>query len=123
MVTKTKNNTSQTKNAYLGVRVLFVVIWFVLVALLVNSNLLQGLLDQSNTDVNNFIVAIILLVPITIVVFPVMSRIGDVYNVSEKKSITPKWKRYVIGLVGTSILLGIIFYLFTIITFTLFYRF
>lgn len=123
MVTKTKSNTPDTKNTYLGVRTLFVVIWSVLVALLVNSNLLQGLLDQSNTDLNNFIVAIILLVPVAIVVFPVMYRIADAYGMSAKKSATPKWKRYIIGVVGTGILLGILFYLFTIITFALFYRF
>lgn len=123
MVKKTKSNTPETKNTYLGARTLFVIIWSVLVASLVNSNLLHGLLNQSNTDLNNFIVAIILLVPIAIVVFPVMYRIGDIYNVSEKKSVTPKWKRYIIGVAGTGLLLGILFYLFTMITFALFYRF
>jgi len=95
----------------------------VLVAFLTNSNLLDGLLRQLDTDSSNLIVAIILLVPIAAVIFPVMYQMDDIYNISEKRIVTPVWKRYVVSLVGTGVLLGILFYLFTITTFALFYRF
>jgi heme/copper-type cytochrome/quinol oxidase subunit 2 len=112
-----------TKNTRLGLRSLFVIIWFVLVVPLADSDLLNDLLGQSNAESGNLIVAVILLVPIAIVVFPAMYQIGDIYRTSEKKSSTPTWKRNMIGIAGTGMLLGIVLYLFTIITFALFYRF
>jgi hypothetical protein len=114
---------SETKKTYLGLRSLFVIIWFALVVLLSDSALLSSMLQRWSVDSSNLIVAIILLAPIAIVVSPVMYRISDIYSISEKRSITPLWKRNLIGIVGTSALLGMLFYLFMIITFALFYRF
>ena len=124
MVKKVKHNSSsKTKKSYLGLRTLFVITWFVLVVLLTRSNLLDGLLGQSDINTSNLVVAIILLAPIAAVIFPVMYRIDDIYSISEKRTVTPAWKRYATSLIGTAVLLGILFYLFTIITFSLFYRF
>ncbi|HSW91977.1 MAG TPA: hypothetical protein VLG09_05000 [Candidatus Saccharimonadales bacterium] len=123
MTKNSKGESLETKKTHLGLRSLFVITWFILVALLSNSDLLSGLLGQSNAESGNLIVAVILLGPIAIVVFPAMYQIGDIYSTSEKKSLTPTWKRNVLSVAGTGVLLGMLFYLFTIITFALFYRF
>lgn len=117
------NTSSEIKKTHLGLKSLFVIIWFALVILLTNSDLFRSLTEQLNTDISNLVVAIILLVPIATAVFPVIYQMGDIYNINEKRSVTPVWKHYAISLVGTGILLSMLFYLFTIITFALFYRF
>lgn len=119
MTKNSEGGSLETKETHLGLRSLFVIIWFGLVTLLSNS----GLLEQSNAESSNFIIAVILLAPIAVVVFPVMYQIGDIYSTSEKKSLAPTWKRNVLSVVGTGVLLGMLFYLFTIVTFALFYRF
>jgi len=52
-----------------------------------------------------------------------MYQVDNIYSTSPKKSFTPKWQRIVFGIVGTSVFLGLVWYLFTIITFALFYKF
>ncbi|HSW78002.1 MAG TPA: hypothetical protein VLG36_04345 [Candidatus Chromulinivoraceae bacterium] len=124
MVKKVKYNpSSETKKTYLGLRSLFVIIWFALVILLSNGDLLGGMLQRWSVNNSYPIIAIILLAPITMVIFPVMYRIGDTFSISGKRSTTPVWKRYMVSLAGTVILLGMLLYLFTIVTFALFYRF
>lgn len=124
MVKKSKSTPSPgTKKIHLGLRLQFVIIWFALTILLTNSDLLRNLPVQSNTDIGNLFVAIILLAPIAIVTFPVIYQMGDIYNISEKRNVTPVWIRCVISLVETGILLGILLFLFTVITFALFFRF
>lgn len=113
----------KTEKTYLSLRLLFVIIWFVLVMLLTSSNLFYALLRQSSTDVNNLITSIILLVPIAIVIFPMMYRLGDFYSISEKRKHISTLSRNMLSIFGTIILLGVILYLFTIISFALFYRF
>jgi preprotein translocase subunit SecY len=123
MIKNSKGQPLETKKMHLGLRSLFVIVWFALVALLANGDLLRGMLGQSNAESGNLIIAVILLAPIAVVVFPAMYKIGDIYSTSEKKSSTSTWKRNVLSVVGTGMLLGMLFYLFTIITFALFYRF
>jgi|GEM_PF-6824175 len=113
----------KAQKAHLGLRSLFVIIWFILVALLINTDWLRGLLKGSNTESNNLIVTIILLAPIAVVIFPVIYGMTDIYDISGKDAVIPAWKRGMFGVVGTAILLGVLFYLFTIITFALFYKF
>jgi len=128
MVKRTKQELTpkaKAKKTYLSLRMLFIIIWFVIVTLLVRSTLLPGVLEQLRLSADNLNLAIdiILLVPVAIATFPLAYRMNDIYSISEKRTVTPVWKHYVIGLVGTGILLGMLFYLFTIITFSLFYRF
>lgn len=100
------------RKTYLGTRLLFVVLWFVLIALLSNSDLLRSFSSS-------FIIAIILLAPIAVAIFPVMYQIDNIYSTNPKKSPTPKWQHTALGVVGTSVFLGILWYLFMIITFAL----
>lgn len=111
------------RKTHLGRRLLFVVAWFVLIAPLSNSALLHSLSEQAATETSNFIIAVILLAPIAVVIFPATYQMDNIYSTSPKKSPTPTWQRIVFGIVGTSVFLGMLWYLFTIITFALFYKF
>jgi hypothetical protein len=123
MVKKDKHSSSsETKSMRVGLRLTFVAIWFTLSIFTTNDDPLH-LLDRFNTDSADLIVILALLGPIAIVIFPIIYQNIDVYNISERATVSSAWKSYVFSVIGTGIILGILLYLFMIIGLTLFYRF
>ena len=123
MVKRTKQElTPKAKKTYLSLRMLFIIIWFVIVTLLVRSTLLPGVLEQLRLSADNLNLAIdiILLAPVAIATFPLAYRMNDIYSTDEKSISVPAWKRSIFGIVGTGTILGLILYLFMIINVTLF---
>jgi hypothetical protein len=122
MVKKAKlNSSSATKETYLGLRLLFVILWLIFILLLINSDLLHNLLEQSNTDNSNLIINVILLAPIAIIVFPLAYRLDDTYSIGEKRVSISTWKCSTLGIVVTGIILVSVYYLFMIISVAFFY--
>lgn len=84
---------------------------------------MDGLTVGMGTEGANVIVSILLLAPIAAVAFPLLYRMGNIYSSSEKENTPPVWQRVFMATFGTIIVLGIVYYLFTVIGFALFYRF
>ena|SRR3977135_1725349 len=122
MIKKGKRDSSSvTEKTYLGLRLLFVILWPALVTLFVHSNLSLNLTARLDSSNSNLLINSTLLVPIALIVFPVAYQMDSVYGINRKKGATPTWKHIAFGVAGTSILLGIAWYLFIAISFALTY--
>lgn len=114
-----QSSSSEVKKTYMGLRLLFVIIWPILLALFIHSNLSIGLLGSLSADDSTLLVGIILLAPIALAILPLAYRIDDIYNVSDKRVPISTWKRAVLSVGITGIVLWLPWYLFIVISFTL----
>ena len=121
---KTPRRTSETrsKNAYVGAGIVFVIIWPILVSMFTRSGGLDDLTIGKDTESVNVIMSILLLAPIATVTFPLLYKMGNIYSLSEKETTSSVWQRVFMATFGTILVLGIIYYLFTVIGFALFYK-
>ena len=83
---------------------------------------LDDLTIGKDTESVNVIMSILLLAPIATVTFPLLYKMGNIYSLSEKETTSSVWQRVFMATFGTILVLGIIYYLFTVIGFALFYK-
>jgi len=101
---------------------LFAIIWPVLIAFLVWSHWLDSWLMQQDSNTSNMVLNVILLLPPAVVILPMLYRMDDLFGVSKGKGRTlAPWQRAVLSVLGTAALLGLLWYLFIIISFALGY--
>jgi hypothetical protein len=101
---------------------IFVIIWPVLLAILVQNHWLDSWLMQQDSDTSNTVLNIILLLPPAVVILPMLYRMDDLFGASKGKDRKlASWQRAVLSILGTAALLGLLWYLFIIISFALGY--
>lgn len=108
-----KNSTQKMR---LGQRLLFAIIWPIVIALLIHSRLLDGLFTGLNVDGATAAIGVIVLLPPAITLFPLAYRLDSIYSLKKKSARLPTWQRIAMGLLATALALWLLWYIYVLVS-------